>query len=116
MGRSRNKVAVGEPAAGSPPIYGVIRVGIKPRSYIGQSLKVILKTNRRQYWEYESNDESKDLFFIIVIRGNPEGNRKTRGVVAQLVERLLCKQNVVGSIPSGSTKQGLLAQLVRASP
>ena len=26
------------------------------------------------------------------------------GVVAQLVERLLCKQNVVGSIPSGSTK------------
>lgn len=25
------------------------------------------------------------------------------GAVAQLVERLLCKQNVVGSIPSGST-------------
>ena len=26
------------------------------------------------------------------------------GVVAQLVERLLCKQDVVGSNPSGSTK------------
>ncbi len=25
------------------------------------------------------------------------------GAIAQLVERLLCKQNVVGSIPSGST-------------
>ncbi|MBR2298880.1 MAG: hypothetical protein IKA45_08450, partial [Bacteroidales bacterium] len=69
---------VGEPAAGSPPLYGVIRVGIKPRSYIGQSLRVILKTNRRQYWEYKSNDESKGLFFIIVISGNPAGNRKTR--------------------------------------
>ena len=44
----------------------------------------------------------------------------TDGVVAQLVEHLLCKQGVVGSSPSGSTKpslaQGLLAQLVRASP
>ena len=27
-----------------------------------------------------------------------------RGAIAQLGERLLCKQEVVGSIPSGSTK------------
>lgn len=33
------------------------------------------------------------------------GNRQTDGVVAQMVERLLCKQNVVGSIPSGSTRE-----------
>ena len=42
------------------------------------------------------------------------------GAIAQLVERLLCKQNVLGSNPCGSTIfhfeiSGLLAQLVRAS-
>ena len=48
------------------------------------------------------------------------------GVIAQLVEHLLCKQGVVGSSPSGSTNlgfwfgektfldHGLIAQLVRA--
>jgi hypothetical protein len=44
------------------------------------------------------------------------------GAVAQLGERLLCKQEVIGSIPFGSTKfgepfvgeWGLVAQLVRA--
>ena len=48
------------------------------------------------------------------------------GVVAQLVEHLLCKQRVTGSNPVGSTKAtkplgllsfsnlGLIAQLVRA--
>ena len=44
------------------------------------------------------------------------------GAVAQLGEHLLCKQGVVGSIPSGSTnllldtKTGPEAQLVRAHP
>ena len=37
---------------------------------------------------------SKVLFFNEIING----------VVAQLVEHLLCKQGVVGSRPSGSTK------------
>ena len=32
-----------------------------------------------------------------------EGGRSTAGAIAQLGERLLCKQEVVGSIPSGST-------------
>ena len=30
------------------------------------------------------------------------------GAIAQLGERLLCKQEVVGSIPSGSTRRGFL--------
>ncbi len=29
--------------------------------------------------------------------------KSSKGAVAQLVERLLCKQDVVGSTPSGST-------------
>ena len=41
------------------------------------------------------------------------------GAIAQLVERLLCKQDVDGSNPSGSTiysfLKGPIAQLVRAS-
>lgn len=40
-------------------------------------------------------------------RRNPKGLSdllyKVSGAVAQLGERLLCKQDVVGSIPSGST-------------
>ena len=32
------------------------------------------------------------------------------GAIAQLGERLLCTQEVVGSIPSGSTKPGMAAK------
>ena len=35
------------------------------------------------------------------------------GALAQLVEHLLCKQDVVGSIPSGSTKRPVLHRLRR---
>jgi hypothetical protein len=38
------------------------------------------------------------------IRGQASGIRRS-GAVAQLGERLLCKQEAVGSIPSGSTIQ-----------
>ena len=39
------------------------------------------------------------------------------GGIAQLVERLLCKQQVAGSTPAASTTPaGLVAQLVRARP
>ena len=36
-----------------------------------------------------------------------------RGAIAQLVERLLCKQDVVGSTPSGSTRTSLDRNQVR---
>ena len=44
------------------------------------------------------------------------------GAIAQLGEHLLCKQGVVGSIPTGSTiagdvfDDGSVAQVVRARP
>ena len=34
---------------------------------------------------------------------SPASCRLERGAIAQLVERVLCKHEVVGSIPSGST-------------
>ena len=44
--------------------------------------------------------------------------RKSRegkpGAVAQMEERLICIQQVIGSNPFGSTIRGLIAQLVRA--
>lgn len=43
--------------------------------------------------------------------------RPPAGGMAQLVERLLCKQDVAGSNPAASTNSpGLVAQLVRARP
>ncbi len=39
----------------------------------------------------------------IEINGETDANRRISGAVAQLGEHLLCKQEVVGSIPSGST-------------
>ena len=43
--------------------------------------------------------------------GLPARPASSKGVIAQLVERVLCKHEVVGSIPSGSTiypcKQGI---------
>ena len=41
-------------------------------------------------------------------------NAEKRGGVAQLGERLPCKQEAIGSNPFISTKEGLIAQLVRA--
>ena len=40
-------------------------------------------------------------------------NRQVKGAIAQLGEHLLCKQGVVGSIPTGSTKlQSISNQLL----
>ena len=36
------------------------------------------------------------------------------GALAQLGERLICIQEVIGSIPIGSTRLGSVAQVVRA--
>ena len=37
------------------------------------------------------------------IGGSEVADRRTKGAVAQLGERLLCKQEVIGSIPFSST-------------
>ena len=40
---------------------------------------------------------------MVRIHPDPPPNRSTGGAIAQLGERLLCKQEVIGSIPIGST-------------
>ena len=49
---------------------------------------------------------------VQVLPGPPFPTRVS-GAVAQLGERLLCKQDVVGSIPSGSTIPGVRYQVIR---
>jgi hypothetical protein len=41
---------------------------------------------------------------------------RSLGAVAQLGERLICIQEVAGSIPTSSTKLGPVAQVARARP
>ena len=40
---------------------------------------------------------------MVRIHPDPPPDRSTGGAIAQLGERLLCKQEVIGSIPIGST-------------
>ena len=47
-------------------------------------------------------------------KGSDLRERELDGGIAQLVERLPCKQEVIGSNPITSTIHGLIAQLVRA--
>ena len=89
MGLSRNKVAVSEGAAGSPPFYGettltntmlvVKRVGFGICIVRCSILKDLLKRRKAI-------------------------SRKKFGGVAQLGEHLPCKQGVMGSNPIISTK------------
>ena len=54
------------------------------------------------------------IFSLFNLEGIPQEVKIGRGGLAQLGERLPCKQEVSGSIPLISTTCGLLAQLVRA--
>ena len=102
MGLSRNKVAVSEGAAGSPPFYGESNLAeINCRAEIEEKL---------------INDEI-GYHASIVVRFSETIAKKTiarkqpiqrYGGVAQLGEHLPCKQGVMGSNPIISTKEGNL--------
>ena len=93
MGLSRNKVAVSEGAAGSPPFYGDTDTfsrmcRIANRSNDDEILVVLA--------EYE----------LIVVQFSVTGKQPHKyGGVAQLGEHLPCKQGVMGSNPIISTSK-----------
>ena len=130
MGLSRNKVAVSEGAAGSPPFYGESNLA---------------EINCRAEIERETKTTDRDECVIkiaccSIFRNHPEKKRIDRkkqqqkqtslnGGVAQLGEHLPCKQGVMGSNPIISTRDersqgnkgtrnqstyGLIAQVARA--
>ena len=100
MGLSRNKVAVSEGAAGSPPFYGdpnrAKALFQHPRSVPDSDCPsircLILRALERGTFTKEEVEQK------------PSGQPYKYGGVAQLGEHLLCKQGVIGSIPFISTK------------
>ena len=112
MGLSRNKVAVSEGAAGSPPFYGE-------------------RERRSEYRQVARTQVDKPIVnrvgIHLLIAVQFPGTVARYGGVAQLGEHLPCKQGVRGSIPlistNGEAKRkntdcaityGPIAQLVRA--
>ena len=94
MGLSRNKVAVSEGAAGSPPFYGESGRILRESSVF----RVEQITIDESFCAYRHSDLAVQFLEIIVIFKNPIGG------VAQLGEHLPCKQGVMGSNPIISTK------------
>ena len=96
MGLSRNKVAVSEGAAGSPPFYG-------------ESGKDLRKLTEFQV-DFINDDKAHRLLdrleTVVQFSVTPLKETETEkpGGVAQLGEHLPCKQGVMGSIPIISTK------------
>ena len=92
MGLSRNKVAVSEGAAGSPPFYG-------DRGRFSRICRSRMTRVRSQY----------GVFCCSIFRDRKRSLKKERahedGGVAQLGEHLPCKQGVMGSIPIISTSR-----------
>ena len=96
MGLSRNKVAVSEGAAGSPPFYGESGKNLRMITVFQVDFK---KTTRRI-------NRLSSLETVVQFSVTPQKSlrQKKPGGVAQLGEHLPCKQGVMGSIPIISTK------------
>ena len=88
MGLSRNKVAVSEGAAGSPPFYGE-----------RENMEVFSNSQRKQKKTTRNKALKK---FVVRFSGTVKKSHEYGGV-AQLGEHLPCKQGVKGSIPFIST-------------
>ena len=102
MGLSRNKVAVSEGAAGSPPFYGE------------SNFSEIMRSRNRKMKTKQRFDKGLKKSLVVrfsgtILKKNQEKPERstiehTYGGVAQLGEHLPCKQRVMGSNPIISTK------------
>ena len=102
MGLSRNKVAVSEGAAGSPPFYGEsnlaeinCRAEIEREKITDRDEKVITKSLVVRFSGDILNKKQKR---------KKQQKQNPYGGVAQLGEHLPCKQGVMGSNPIISTR------------
>ena len=94
MGLSRNKVAVSEGAAGSPPFYG-------DTDTFSRACRI---ANRFNVTSKRSTVEAKCFDLGCSIFSDREKTPRNGGV-AQLGEHLPCKQGVMGSNPIISTSR-----------
>ena len=127
MGLSRNKVAVSEGAAGSPPFYGESSQREISRDKFDQRNKKTVHLTKRTEEKNTSMSGSKYESIVVRFSGsdrNPEKLERSYGGVAQLGEHLPCKQGVKssnlfistmdGKNQLGRTLNGLIAQQARA--
>ena len=99
MGLSRNKVAVSEGAAGSPPFYGERgsdRKDAFPKCHLIDEPKKEEERLRYFYCSILKDRMNKKKF---IVKRNLQTQTLKDGGVAQLGEHLPCKQGVRGSIP-----------------
>ena len=116
MGLSRNKVAVSEGAAGSPPFYG---------ESAQTNTMFVAKRESKVFWVrcsilkdlLKRRKQQKPKYCEAILHGEANSSRSefmceaqficeaTYGGVAQLGEHLPCKQGVMGSNPIISTNQ-----------
>ena len=130
MGLSRNKVAVSEGAAGSPPFYGestltntMLAVKTRERCLLGSLFNFegsfkrgVLKTNEMSFGVHEEKAKpniakqyitAKRYHHEVISPAEQISLPKAiYGGVAQLGEHLPCKQGVMGSNPIISTTSG----------
>ena len=97
MGLSRNKVAVSEGAAGSPPFYGESGKDLR-------RLTVFQVDFINDDKAHKPNVLVRNCCSIFSDSAEALLRQKKPGGVAQLGEHLPCKQGVMGSIPIISTK------------
>ncbi len=102
MGLSRNKVAVSEGAAGSPPFYGDHEIfSRRSRSRLTREVLSEVSTDLLlfNFQGSEPRGRGTELLDLVIEK---EQTRR-HGGVAQLGEHLPCKQGVMGSNPIIST-------------
>ena len=125
MGLSRNKVAVSEGAAGSPPFYGECEIFITNISYLQIGKKEEDDERKRTVWKRSMteicllfNFQRSETSKACQIFEKEEKQPWEHGGVAQLGEHLPCKQGVMGSIPIISTtgKSGRMGREERDTP
>ena len=100
MGLSRNKVAVSEGAAGSPPFYGESsQREISRDKFVQRNKKTVHLTIRTEETNtsMSGSELSQSLFDFQGPIRNPEKLERSYGGVAQLGEHLPCKQGVKSS-------------------
>ena len=104
MGLSRNKVAVSEGAAGSPPFYG-------EHDEFSRTHRIQVDLKKRR--EDRARTAKDFLNRCSIFSDRKETEYPLNGGVAQLGEHLPCKQGVKGSIPFISTSPSRKARVRR---
>ena len=109
MGLSRNKVAVSEGAAGSPPFYGESDIEKCSENLVSKVLKrfcSILKVLKASLKKKKHKTEPKPLTWGCKLKAELHLPKQPGGV-AQLGEHLPCTQGVRSSILLISTNKSL---------